>query len=92
MKAQGGVKIPLFSGIFNFRTQYLGNEIFYSITSKSCFHPHGQENRFHLFLKLFDRCTKTTPPGEPPPTIFVFNPQTSLRDLPGSKKPHFKGI
>jgi hypothetical protein len=37
-------------------------------------------------LKLFDRCTKTTPPGRPPPPIFVFNPQTSLKGPPWFKK------
>ncbi len=41
MKAQEVVKVPLFSGIFNFRTQYLGNKILYSNTFNSFFHPHN---------------------------------------------------
>jgi hypothetical protein len=40
MKGQKGVKVPLFSKIFNFRAEYLRNEIFYSITSKAFFDPH----------------------------------------------------
>ncbi len=42
MKAQGVVKVPLFSGIFNFGAKYLGNEIFYSITFKSFCYAHDQ--------------------------------------------------
>ncbi len=79
MKGQEGVKVPLFSKIFNFGAQYLGNKIFYSITSKGFFGPYDQENRVHPFLKLFDRCTKKHPPGGPPPLNFFFNSQTSLR-------------
>jgi hypothetical protein len=45
------VKVPLFSGIFNFRAEYLGNEISYSNTTKGFFHPYDKENRFHLLLK-----------------------------------------
>jgi hypothetical protein len=79
MKKQGAVKVPLFSGIFNFRAEYLGNKIFYSITSKGFFDPHNKENWLHPLLEWIDSCTKTTPPGGPPPPNFYFNPQTSLR-------------
>ena len=79
MKGQEGVKVPLFSKIFNFGAQYLGNKIFYSKTPKGFFYPQDKENRFHPLLEWIDSCTKTTPPGEPPPPNFFFNPQTSLR-------------
>jgi hypothetical protein len=40
MKAQGVVKVPLFSEIFNFRAKYLGNKILYSNTPKDFFDAH----------------------------------------------------
>ncbi len=40
MKAQGVVKVPLFSEIFNFWAEYLGNKIFYSKTPKGFFDAH----------------------------------------------------
>ncbi len=39
MKGQGVVKVPLFSGIFNFGAEYLENEILYSKTLKDFFYP-----------------------------------------------------
>ncbi len=86
MKRQGVVKVPLFSGIFNFGAEYLGNKIFYSNTSKGFFYPQDKENRFHPLLKWFDRCTKTTPPWGAAPTKFFFSPQTSLRGPPWFRK------
>jgi hypothetical protein len=86
MKGQGVVKVPLFSGIFNFRAEYLGNKILYSNTSMGFFYPHDKENRFHPLLKWFDRCIKTTPPGRPHPPKFFFNPQTSLKGPPWFRK------
>ncbi len=86
MKGQGVVEVPLFSGIFNFRAEYLRNEIFYSITSKGFFGPYDKENWLHPLLEWIDSCTKTTPPGEPPPPNFFFNPRTSLRRPPWFRK------
>ncbi len=86
MKGQRVVKVPLFSGIFNFGTEYLGNKIFYSNTPQGFFYPQDKENRFHPLLKWFDRCTKTTPPWAAAPTEFFFSPQTSLRGPPWFKK------
>jgi hypothetical protein len=86
MKRQGVVKVPLFSGIFNFGAEYLGNEIFYSNTPKGFFYPQNKENRFHRFLKWFDCCPKTTPPWGAAPTEFFFNAQTPLRGPPWFRK------
>ncbi len=86
MKGQEGVKVPLFSKIFNFGAQYLGNKIFCSKTLKGFLHPHDQENWLHPLLEWIDSCTKTTPPGGPPPPNFFFNPQTSLRGPPWFRK------
>ncbi len=47
MKAKGVVKVPLFSEIFNFGAEYLGNETSYSNTLTGFFGPYDKENWLH---------------------------------------------
>ena len=92
MKGQEGVKVPLFSKIFNFGAQYLGNKIFYSKVLKGFFYPQDKENRFHPFFSYLTAVQKNTLLGGHPHLIFFSTHKPHSEDLSGSEKHHFKGI